>query len=831
MWDRYQPVDVEAKWQQRWEESGVFRVEHRADRPKYYCLEMFPYPSGQLHMGHMRVYSIGDLLARYKTMRGYNVLHPMGWDAFGLPAENAALQRGTHPETWTRANIAAMKGQMRKLGVSYDWSREVATCDPAYYRWNQWIFLKMLERGLVYRRRSTVNWCPSCETVLANEQVEAGLCWRCATAVEQREIDGWFFRITAYADDLLAGCDALEGKWPERVLVMQRNWIGRSHGASLRFPLVGRTDAVTVFTTRQDTVYGATFLSLAPEHPLVLELSRGTPQEAAVREFAARVGKLDRIARAAATEKEGVFTGAYAENPLTGARIPIWAANFVLLEYGTGAVMAVPAHDQRDFDFARAYGLPVTVVVQPEDRLLDPVLMEAAYEGDGVSVASGPCSGLPTAAAKERMIALLEERGIGARETRYRLRDWGISRQRYWGTPIPMVHCPACGTVPVRCEDLPVVLPLEGIEITQRGGSALAKHPTFRHAACPACGGPAERDLDTMDTFVDSSWYFLRYCSPRCDTAPVEREEVNYWMPVDQYIGGIEHAILHLLYARFFTRVMRDLGLVNEPEPFANLLTQGMVVKDGAKMSKSKGNVVSPDDMVRSYGADTTRLFSLFAAPPEKDLEWSEEGVEGCSRFLGRIWRFVGGRLEEVRAGVAADAAAETDPRWLDLRRRTHRTVKKVTDDVERFHFNTAISAIMELVNQLYQLEGVPAGSPGARGVLREAVEALMLLLAPFTPHFAAELWERTGQEGSLLVAPWPAHDPALLVDEELTVVVQVNGKVRSRVLVPAGSPEARVREAAFEDPKVREWVGGREIVKVVYIPGKLLNVVVKGGA
>jgi len=860
---RYQPAEVEARWQQRWEESGAHRAERRPDRPKYYCLEMFPYPSGRLHMGHMRVYSIGDLLARYKTMRGFNVLHPMGWDAFGLPAENAALARGTHPDRWTRENIASMKRQMRALGVSYDWEREVATCDPEYYRWNQWLFLRMHERGLVYRRRSGVNWCPDCETVLANEQVEAGACWRCANPVVQREIEGWFFRITQYADELLAGCDALAATWPERVLTMQRNWIGRSHGARVDFPLAGRPGAVTVFTTRQDTLYGATFMSLAPEHPLVAELSRGTAQEAAVRAFVERVARQDRSVRAVGDlEKEGVFTGAHAVNPLTGARIPVYAANFVLMEYGTGAVMAVPAHDQRDFEFAKKYGLPVIVVVQPPEGGLDAGTMAAAFEGDGVSVASGPCTGLPTAAAKERMIALLEEQGCGRRETTYRLRDWGISRQRYWGTPIPMIHCPACGIVPVPDDQLPVVLPVEGVEITQKGGSPLGRLASFRDAACPKCGGPAQRDLDTMDTFVDSSWYFLRYCSPRSDVSPVDAAEAAYWMPVDQYIGGIEHAILHLLYARFFTHVMRDLGLVPQGEPFANLLTQGMVCMesyrcaehgylgpeevragDGGgkhchacrlpveiggreKMSKSKKNVVSPDDMVRAYGADTTRLFSLFAAPPEKDLEWSEEGIEGCHRFLNRIWRLVEARLAEIGDGSAADAAGATGA-WLELRRRTHRTVKKVSDDVERFHFNTAISAVMELVNQLYQLEGSAASAPEERGALREAVERLLLLLQPFTPHFAAELWERIGGAGEARSAAWPSFDPALLREETVEIGVQVNGKVRGRVTVPAGAGEEEVRRAAFEDARVSGWVGGGEIRKVVYIPGRLLNIVI----
>jgi leucyl-tRNA synthetase len=831
MHDRYQPAETEARWQDVWEKKKAHRITSDDSRPKYYCLEMFPYPSGELHMGHMRVYSIGDLLARFMTMRGHSVLHPMGWDAFGMPAENAALARGVHPGEWTRSNIANMKAQMKRLGVSYDWEREVATCDPDYYRWNQWMFLKMHERGLVYRRRTPVNWCGSCETVLANEQVEGGACWRCGTEVVRREIEGWFFRITRYADDLLQGCDDLEGQWPERVLVMQRNWIGRSEGAEIEFPLVGRDDALTVFTTRQDTVFGATFMSLAPEHPLVAELSRGTEQEGAVRDFQEKVRSLDPAERTAAeTEKEGVYLGARAVNPLTKEEIPLYAANFVLMEYGTGAVMAVPAHDQRDFDFARKYGLEIRLVVQSPGKDLDPALLEEAFEDDGVSVASGPCTGLATAEAKTRMIELLREEGCGRGAVSYRLRDWGISRQRYWGTPIPMVHCPVCGIVPVPYEDLPVVLPLEGVEFTSQGGSPLGKVEAFRRVACPSCGGEAERDLDTMDTFVDSSWYFLRYCSPGEEGGPVDAKEADFWMPVDQYIGGIEHAILHLLYARFFTRVMHDLGLVGVKEPFRRLLTQGMVVKSGAKMSKSKGNVVSPDEMVKTYGADTTRLFSLFAAPPEKDLEWNDEGVEGCFRFLSRVWRLVARRLDEISEGGDTSAeAGEEDARWRELRRHTHRVIKKVTADVgERFHFNTAISAVMELVNQVYLLEEVKAATPFARGVAREAVVTIVTLLAPFTPHLSEELWEALGGEGSIFSRPWPSFDESLLVEEQWQIVVQVNGKVRGRVEIAAGSSEEAVREEAEGNPRVGEWLQKGTVVKTIYVPGRLLNLVVR---
>jgi leucyl-tRNA synthetase len=831
MEERYRPAETEVKWQKTWEDRHAHRVERSDSRPKYYCLEMFPYPSGELHMGHMRVYSIGDLLARFMTMRGYAVLHPMGWDAFGMPAENAALARNVHPGEWTRSNIARMKSQMKRLGVSYDWDREVTTCEPEYYRWNQWLFLKMYERGLVYRKRSSVNWCASCETVLANEQVEEGLCWRCGTEVVQKKVEGWFFRITDYADDLLAGCEELQGQWPDRVLTMQRNWIGRSEGAQIDFPLAGREEKLTVFTTRQDTVFGATFMSLAPEHPLVAELSRGTVREEAVREFQEKIRRQDPTERTAAdAEKEGVFIGANAVNPMTGEEIPLYAANFVLMEYGTGAVMAVPAHDQRDFDFAKKYDLPVRLVVRPAEGGLDGGTMEGAFEGNGISVDSGACGGLPTAAAREKMIELLEEKGCGRRAVNFRLRDWGISRQRYWGTPIPMIHCPACGTVPVPFDELPVRLPLEGVSITASGGTPLAGVESFRRVKCPSCSGEAQRDLDTMDTFVDSSWYFLRYCSPHDDTRPVAREEADYWMPVDQYIGGIEHAILHLLYARFFTRVMKDLGLVGTAEPFRRLLTQGMVVKDGAKMSKSKGNVVSPEEMVTAYGADTTRLFSLFAAPPEKDLEWNDESVEGCFRFLSRVWRLVRNRQEDLREEGSCDATAgDADARWEEIRRQTHRTIRKVTVDIaERSHFNTAISSIMELVNQLYLLEDCPVTSSFARGALREAVETVVTLLAPFTPHLAEELWEVLGGGKSIFAEPWPEFDPALLVEDQWEIVVQISGKVRGRITVPADSGEDEIRRAATENERIREWVERGTVSKVIYVPGRLINIVVK---
>ncbi|HLY37080.1 MAG TPA: leucine--tRNA ligase, partial [Candidatus Binatia bacterium] len=692
---RYEPAAVEAKWQARWETARAFAARPSSGRERFYVLEMFPYPSGRIHMGHVRNYSIGDVIARQRRMAGYEVLHPMGWDAFGLPAENAAIQNRVHPARWTYDNIDHMRRQLKRLGFSYDWDRELATCDPRYYRWEQLFFIRMLERGLAYKRRSLVNWCPQCETVLANEQVEDGRCWRCDSPVVERELEQWFLRITAYAEELLRDLDRLTG-WPERVVTMQRNWIGRSTGAEVRFPLEGRPDALAIFTTRPDTLFGVTFMSLAAEHPLATALAAGTPQEAAVAAFVARVRATPRTERAQG--KDGVATGAYCRHPFTGARIPIYVANFVLMEYGTGAVMAVPAHDQRDFEFAHAFGLPVRVVVQPDDERLDPATMERAGEGPGRLVDSGEFTGLDSETAKERIAAALAARGEGGPTVSYRLRDWGVSRQRYWGAPIPIVYCARCGTVPVPESELPVVLP-EDVALTGTGGSPLAAHEAFVQTRCPRCAGSARRETDTMDTFVESSWYFARYCSPRDEREPFDPTETAYWLApdgVDRYIGGIEHAVLHLLYARFFTKVLRDLGFLRLDEPFRDLLTQGMVIKDGAKMSKSKGNVVDPDYLVERYGADTARLFCLFASPPERDLEWSDEGVEGMSRFLQRVWRLV--------HGVAPRLAAPGTPVPVgdELHRLVHRTIARVTDDVaERLHFNTAIAAVMELVRAI----------------------------------------------------------------------------------------------------------------------------------
>jgi leucyl-tRNA synthetase len=826
--DRYPFAEIEARWQRRWEERGQFRAVEDPSRPKYYCLEMFPYPSGRIHMGHVRVYAIGDLLARFKWMRGYNVLHPMGWDAFGLPAENAAIDNGVHPAVWTTENIDYMRSQLRKMGISYDWDRELATCDPAYYRWEQLIFIRMFERGLAYRRRSAVNWCPSCQTVLANEQVEAGRCWRCDSEVATRDVEGWFFKITDYAEELLEGCDRLPG-WPERVMTMQRNWIGRSEGAEFDLPVAGRPElAIRVFTTRPDTAFGMTYAVLAPEHPLVDRLVDGAEERARLAAFRAEVARSSEIERLAADRpKRGLRLSARAINPFTGRPVPLFVADYVLMGYGTGAIMAVPGEDQRDLDFARQHDLAVIPTVTrppgwPEDQ---------AYTGEGTKINSGFLDGLSVAAAKRAAIDWLERQGLGRARVNYRLRDWGISRQRYWGAPIPILYCEACGTVPEREDRLPVVLPPD-VQISGKGGSPLADLASFVNARCPRCGGRARRETDTMDTFVESSWYFFRYCSPRFEGGMFEPGAAAYWMPVDQYIGGIEHAVLHLLYARFYTKVLRDLGLTTVSEPFTAMLTQGMVIKDGAKMSKSKGNVVDPDDLIRRYGADTARLFSLFAAPPEKDLDWNDRGVEGASRFLNRVWRFVHTHLAELR-GAAPRSAEPLSPTGRAFRRTVHETIRRVTEDIEReFHFNTAISAVMELVNALYEferasLDGVAGGERGA--CLREAVETLLLLLGPVCPHVTEELWAALGHAESLFRQRWPEPDPVALVREEVTVVVQVDGKVRSRLTVEAGASEEEVRRLALADGKIQPWTSGREVARVVVVPGRLVNVVTRG--
>jgi len=829
MEERYQPKKIEEKWQRIWEERKSFRVTEDSRLPKYYLLEMFPYPSGQIHMGHVRNYSIGDVIARYKRMRGYNVLHPMGWDAFGLPAENAAIERGVHPAKWTMENIAYMRDQLKKMGFSYDWEREFATCDESYYRWEQLFFIEMFRHGLAYKKLSTVNWCEKCRTVLANEQVEGGRCWRCEQEVGVRELEQWFFRTTAYAEELLGELDHLTG-WPEKVLAMQRNWIGKSVGAEILFPLVGREEALNVFTTRQDTVYGATFVSLAVEHPLALELSRSTPQERTVREFVERIQRINQTRRGAdEAEKEGLFTGAYCMNPFTGEKIPIYLANFVLMEYGTGAVMAVPAHDQRDFEFARKYGLPVRVVIQPQGKRIKAEEMAEAFVEDGVMVSSGPFTGLPSSEGREKLAAYLEEKGWGKKDIRYRLRDWGISRQRYWGAPIPILYCDSCGALPVPEGELPVVLPKD-VEFSGEGGSPLAKLPEFFKASCPKCGGPARRETDTMDTFVESSWYFARYACPDEQSAPLDKARVAYWMPVDQYIGGIEHAVLHLLYARFFTKVLRDLGWIALGEPFTNLLTQGMVIKDGAKMSKSKGNVVDPDFLIERYGADTARLFALFAAPPEKDLDWSDQGVEGAYRFLTRLWRFVS-QYRDALASAASDLdPKEPSPTLRELRRQIHRTIKKVTDDIEgRFHFNTAIAAVMELFNALSLAGKDESVWQDGTPLIKGGVETLVVLLYPFVPHMASELWESLGHRNSLEEIRWPGYSEEALEEERWLIVVQVDGRVRGRITVPADASNEFIEAEALADPKVKGFLHGKEIQRVIQVPRRLVNIVLEG--
>jgi len=844
--ERYNPKNVEERWQRHWAENGTFKVTEDPSKTKYYCLEMFPYPSGRIHMGHVRNYAIGDVVSRYKRMRGFNVLHPMGWDAFGMPAENAAIKHGIHPSKWTLENVALMRDkQLNRLGLSYDWDREVTTCQEEYYRWNQWFFIKMYERGLAYKKLSYVNWCPSCQTVLANEQVESGLCWRCSTVVTHKELEQWFFKITEYAEELLSSCDKLTG-WPERVLTMQRNWIGKSVGVEVDFTVAdsgdlpaarlpvgqGQAGKLTIFTTRQDTLFGVTFMSIAPEHPMLDSLIRGKEQAEEVRAFVQRVMREDKAARTDEKQaKEGVFTGAFAVNPLNNEKVPIWVGNFVLMEYGTGAIMSVPAHDQRDFEFAKKYGLLIRVVIQNPEKNLMPERMAQAYVENGIMANSGQFDGLSNSAAKDKIADHVEKSGLGKRTVNWRLRDWGISRQRYWGTPIPIIYCEKCGVVPVPEKDLPVRLPMD-VEFTGKGLSPLAESKSFRETTCPACGGPARRETDTMDTFVDSSWYFLRYCSPKFDKAPFDKKAASYWMSVDQYIGGIEHAVLHLLYARFFTKVIRDLGLFDGNEPFINLLTQGMVIKDGAKMSKSKGNVVDPDFILTKYGADTARLFSLFAAPPERDLDWSDQGVEGAYRFLNRVWTLVSKHLPSVQNVKPAGPEARGD----SLYRKTHITIKKVTDDIEReFHFNTAVAALMEMVNEMYEYTAnlpVPdarqtGGVAGDRlPVLRAAMEALALLIAPLAPHTAEELWEALGHAPSIANATWPQYDPAAITASEVTVVVQVNGKVRSKLTLPAGSPDAEIEAAALADPKVREYTSGKPLKKVIVVQGKLVNIV-----
>jgi leucyl-tRNA synthetase len=846
---RYQPQRVETKWFERWQSDPQLYAADPAEssKKKYYVLEMLPYPSGALHMGHVRNYSIGDALARYMWMNGYNVLHPMGWDSFGLPAENAAIQNNTPPRQWTLGNIAKMKAQMNRLGFAYDWSREVTTCLPDYYRWNQWFFLKFYEKGLAYRKKSKVNWCPKCCTVLANEQVVNGRCWRHEdTVVEQRELEQWFLRITKYADELLRDLEKLGG-WPEKVRTMQRNWIGRSEGTLVDFKVDYPEDrsgfgpaggTISVFTTRVDTIFGATSVQLAPQHPIVADLAASNPDlRAKVDQLIAEQSKAREAGGIGEIEKHGVPAGRYAINPFNKEKIPIWVANYILMDYGTGAIMSVPAHDERDYEFARKYKLEIRLVVlpisnDPEETVTEPPLPFIGHEG--MLINSGPYSGLECAEAIKRMSAHAEEKGFGKGTVTYRLKDWGISRQRYWGTPIPMLYCEKHGIVPVPEKDLPVILP-ENVDITLAGGSPLGRIPEFVNATCPKCGGPARRETDTMDTFVDSSWYFYRYTDAQNEHAPFESKTAQYWFPIDQYIGGVEHAILHLIYSRFWTKFMRDLGLVSNDEPAERLFTQGMVIKDGAKMSKSLGNVVSPDEMVARYGADAARLYSLFAAPPDRDLDWQDAGIAGIQRFLGKVYRVV-----TKNVGNASSSSAEAlltmsvSPAERQLQRKLHQTIKRVSDDFQgRWHFNTCISAIMELVNALYAYEeGATAGSQTksstSAALLAEVQHDLVLLLAPFAPYLAHELWEMVGEKGSLLKAAWPKYDATLAKEDELEIPVQVNGKLRSRIVVAAAASESTILEVALADEKVKSFIAGRQILKRIVVPGTLVNIVIQ---
>jgi leucyl-tRNA synthetase len=820
----YNPQSIESKWQKRWEETSLFKVEADNNKPKYYLLEMFPYPSGRIHMGHVRNYTIGDVVARYKKMKGFNVLHPMGWDAFGMPAENAAIASKIHPKKWTYENIDYMRDQLKKMGFSYDWDREFATCSPDYYRWEQLFFIKMYEKGLVYKDRTFLNWCDTCKTVLANEQVEGGLCWRCGSQVYLKEHDQWFFRITRYAQELLDNIEKLREGWPDRVLSMQRNWIGRSTGTLIRFQIEGTNDDIEVFTTRPDTLHGATFMSLAPEHPLVKSLSAGTDHENEVKTFVDKTLLVDTLTRTSDLyEKEGVFTGKYCINPVTGFKMPIYVANFVLYDYGTGAVMAVPSHDQRDFEFAKKYGLDIIVVIQPEGENLDGKTMECAYEGEGFLVNSKKFDGMHNIKAIQEITAHLSDIDRGASTVNFRLRDWGISRQRYWGAPIPMVHCEKCGTVPVKIEDLPVILP-EDIEISGSGISPIAQAESFINTNCPICNGKAKRETDTMDTFVESSWYFIRYSSPNHHDKPFDTSEVDYWMPVDQYIGGIEHAILHLLYARFYTMVLRDLGFIDISEPFEKLLTQGMVIKDGAKMSKSKGNVVDPEELINNYGADATRLFCLFAAPPEKDMDWSDKGIEGAFRFLGRLWRLV---IDSKQDLFSAQSKTDVPPQSMkSLKTKTHQTIKKVTDDIDkRFRFNTAIAAMMELVNEIYKVKDSASDSEDF-SVIKEAVEALVIMLSPFVPHITEELWQILGNEDMLYDISWPNFDPRWYEQAEATVAVQVNGKLRATIQLPKDEEQSVAEKIAMDESNVKRFLEGTSIKRIIYVPNKIINII-----
>jgi leucyl-tRNA synthetase len=832
--ERYDAQCIETKWSKRWQQdASLYAAEADSTKPKYYALEMLPYPSGVLHMGHVRNYSIGDALARFMWMNGYNVLHPMGWDSFGLPAENAAISANVPPREWTLRNISNMKAQMKRLGFAYDWSREVTTCLPEYYHWNQWFFLKLYEKGLAYRKKSKVNWCPKCATVLANEQVVNGCCWRHEdTLVEQRELEQWFLRITDYAGELLAGIDKLEG-WPEKVRTMQRNWIGRSEGALVNFKVDSASgETLSVFTTRIDTIYGATSVQLAPEHLLVAAFTKHNDLlRADVEKLIAEQRNAKEIGELGAIEKHGVRTGHYAINPFNGERLPIWIANYILMDYGTGAIMSVPAHDERDYEFARKYGIEIRLVIvpnpdDPEETVAEPPLPFTTLQGTLVN--SGSFSGLTCEEAIQKMSAYAEQHGFGKATITYRLKDWGISRQRYWGTPIPMLYCEKDGIVPVPEADLPVILP-DKVEITLSGGSPLSKVPEFVNATCPKCGGPARRETDTMDTFVDSSWYFYRYTDAHNDRAPFDSKTANYWFPIDQYIGGVEHAILHLIYSRFWTKFMRDMGMVKNNEPTERLFTQGMIIKGGAKMSKSLGNVVSPDEMVARYGADATRLYTLFATAPDRELDWQDEGVEGIQRFLGRLYRVVTDSTELVVRAADLSAEDKRGPAARTLQRKLHQTIKRVSVDFQgRWHFNTSIAALMELNNLLSGIGPEISSGNIPREDVATTKRTIVLLLAPFAPFLAHELWEMLGEKGNLLKAPWPKYDPELAKEDEIEIPVQVNGKLRAVITVPAGSSEDTIRDVALADEKVVSSIAGKQIVKKIVVPGKLINLVVR---
>lgn len=823
MKERYNFSEIESKWQKYWEENNLFKTVEDEDKKKYYLLEMFPYPSGKLHMGHVRNYSIGDVTTRYLKMKGYNVLHPMGWDSFGLPAENAAIKHGIHPNVWTWDNIAEMRSQLKELGLSYDWDREVATCHPDYYKWMQWIFIQFFEKGLAYKKKNPVNWCPSCQTVLANEQVVDGTCERCSTAVGKKDLDQWYLKITDYADRLLSDIDKLEG-WPNKVKVMQKNWIGKSIGAEVDFQIEGFEKNLRIFTTRPDTLFGVTYMVLAPEHPYVKDLIKDTNFEAPVNDFLNKLQYLSDIERSATNlEKEGIFIGRYAVNPLNGKNVPIYIANYVLMDYGTGAIMAVPAHDQRDFDFAVKYGLDIIPVIDAQDPKIDVKNLKEAFIAEGNLINSEQFNGMDNITAQKEIIAFLEEKKIGNESINFRLRDWLISRQRYWGTPIPMVYCDECGWVSEKLENLPVLLPTD-VVFTGRGESPLTTSKTFMDTTCPKCGKKATRETDTMDTFLDSSWYFLRYTDAKNDKEIWNKKKAKYWMAVDQYIGGVEHAILHLLYARFFTKFLYDIGYAPVDEPFTNLLTQGMVLKDGTKMSKSKGNVVSPEEIINKYGADTARLFILFASPPEKELEWSDAGVEGSYRFLNRVYRLVYELSEKLNDVPNAYKIESADDKKLSYS--MNATIKKVTEDVGgRFNFNTAISSIMELVNEIYRYKEVE--NPNA-GLIKTAIDNLILLLSPFTPHICEEMWQYTNHAGTIYSEKWPEYEEAALVKDANEIVIQINGKVKEKIEVQNNLSKDAFTEAAMGNAKVKTLLENKEIIKVIAVPDKLLNIVIK---